>query len=329
MSDHGGTRAILAALTANLGIAVAKFVAFLFTASSSMLAEAIHSVADSGNQLLLLLGGRRAQQAATPEHPFGYGRERYVYGFLVAIVLFLLGGLFALYEGYHKIQETLDGHAELTSPAWAIGVLVVAIGLESFSLRTAAHEARPFKGSGSWLAFVRRAKAPELPVVLLEDTAALTGLAFALVGVSVASVTGNVLWDAAGTIAIGLLLLVVSITLGVETKSLLLGESAAAPVLADIEAAVTADPGVRRLIHMRTLHLGPDELLVAAKVAVPPESTAGAVAATIDSVERAIRAAVPIARVIYIEPDLDRVPAVGGEPTSAAVARPDNTPGPR
>lgn len=308
MSEHSGTRAILAALAANLGIAVAKFVAFVITGSSAMLAESIHSVADSGNQLLLLLGGRRASRSATPEHPFGYGRERYLYGFLVAIVLFLVGGLFALYEGYRKVREALDGHAEMTSPGWAIGVLLVAVVLESFSLRTAAGEARPHKGTGSWIDFVRRAKAPELPVVLLEDTAALIGLVFALAGVGLTTLTGNALWDGAGTLAIGLLLVAVSITLGVETKSLLLGEGASPLMLAQIETALVSDPRVSRVIHLRTLHLGPDELLVAAKVAVDAQETAADLAAAIDAVETNVRAAVPIARVIYLEPDLDRTP---------------------
>src|SRR4051794_15090015 len=173
MSTEGGTTAILAALAANIGIAVTKMVAFVLTRSSSMLAESIHSLADSGNQVLLLLGGKRAQRQATPEHPFGYGRERYVYAFIVSIVLFSLGGCFALYEAYHKWH---DPHG-IDSWQWVpIAVLVASIGLESFSFRTAIRESRPHKGARSWVGFVRTAKAPELPIVLLEDLGALLGL---------------------------------------------------------------------------------------------------------------------------------------------------------
>jgi cation diffusion facilitator family transporter len=298
---HGGTTAIIAALAANLGIAVAKFVAFLVTGASSMLAEAIHSLADSGNQVLLLVGGRRAQRAATPEHPFGYGRDRYIYAFIVSIVLFSVGGLFAVYEGVHKLQHP----EELESPAWAIGVLLVAIVLEGFSLRTAVKETAEVKSPReSYWRFIRTARAPELPVVLLEDTAALTGLVLALLGVGFAALTGNGIYDGVGTVAIGLLLLVVAVILAVETKSLLLGESATPEDQRKIVAALAA--GRFPVIHMRTLHLGPDEVLVAAKIAVTHDDTAAGIARGIDDAEQRIRAAVPIARVIYLEPDLRR-----------------------
>ncbi len=313
MSTSHGARAIVAALGANLGIAVAKLVAFLVTGSSAMLAESIHSVADSGNQVLLLVGGRRARRAATPAHPFGYGRERYVYGFLVSIVLFTLGGLFAVYEGWHKLAEATSagGHPGLTSPGWAVAVLAIAIVLESLSLRTAVAEATPLRGQASWWQFVRRAKAPELPVVLLEDFGALVGLLLALVGVGLSILTGSGVWDAAGTLAIGTLLLLIAVLLGVETKSLLLGEGASPADLDQITEALRAEPGVAGIIHMRTLHLGPDELLVAAKIAVDGGASAAQVAAAIDGAERRIRAAVPIARVIYLEPDLLRAAEVG------------------
>ena len=308
MSASGGTRAILAALLANIGIAVTKFVAYLVSGSSSMLAESIHSLADSGNQVLLLIGGRRSTRRATTEHPFGYGRERYVYAFLVSIVLFTVGGLFAVYEGVHKIQ-----HPEALDKAWVpITVLLISIGLESFSLRTAVKESNPHRGAQSWPAFVRTAKAPELPVVLLEDTAALMGLVFAMFGVVLAAITGDGVWDGLGTILIGALLLVVAVILGVETKSLLLGEGASTADLAAIEAAVTDGPEVERIIHMKTMYLGPDELMVAAKIAVRHDDTAGEVARSIDTVERRVRAAVPVARVIYLEPDIydaSRAPA--------------------
>jgi cation diffusion facilitator family transporter len=307
VSASGGNRAIVAALFANLGIAVTKFTAFLLTASSSMLAESIHSVADSGNQLLLLVGGRRAKRAATPEHPFGYGRERYVYAFIVSVVLFSVGGLFALYEGYHKLQhpEPID--------AWKwvpVLVLVVAIGLESYSFRTAIHESNEVRGDLSWQQFIRRAKAPELPVVLLEDFAALIGLVLALFGVGLTLLTDDGTWDGIGTVAIGVLLVCVAVVLAIETKSLLLGEGATPEALARIEAALLADEAVQRIIHMKTLHLGPDELLVAAKIGVAGTDSAADVARTIDAAEARIRAAEPVARVIYLEPDIYLEPAV-------------------
>lgn len=305
MSTEGGTRAIIAALCANLGIAATKFVAFALTGSSSMLAEAIHSLADSGNQLLLLVGGRRAQRAATPEHPFGYGRSRYVYAFIVSIVLFSVGGLFALYEAWHKWE-----HPEpITAWRWVpILVLVIAIGLEGFSFRTAVRESNHLRGRRSWLSFIRTAKAPELPVVLLEDAAALIGLLFALFGVSLTLITENGRWDALGTAMIGALLVTVAAVLAIEMNSLLIGESASVEHVKAIEAAIPGD-GVARVIHMKTLHLGPDELLVAAKIAVTGADSAAHVAEAIDAAEARIRAAVPIARVIYLEPDIDRTPA--------------------
>jgi cation diffusion facilitator family transporter len=303
VSGSGGTKAVVAALAANLGIAATKFVAFALTASSSMLAEAIHSVADSANQVLLLIGGKRSERDATPKHPFGYGRERYIYAFVVSVVLFAVGGLFAVYEGIHKLM-----HPEpITSWKWVpIAVLVVAIALESFSFRTAIHETNQVRGNASWGAFIRHARAPELPVILLEDFAALVGLVLALFGVGLTLLTDNGIWDGAGTLAIGLLLVAVAAVLARETKSLLLGEAATPDKVAAIERAITSDDGVCRLIHMRTLHLGPDELLVAAKIAVPVAETAARVAAVIDEAEARIRAAVPIACVIYLEPDIDR-----------------------
>jgi cation diffusion facilitator family transporter len=270
-----------------------------------MLAEAIHSLADSGNQVLLLVGGRRAKRAATPEHPFGFGRDRYIYAFIVSIVLFSVGGLFALYEGVHKLQHP----AAVQSPTWALGVLVIAIFLEGFSLRTAVKETAEVKSPReSYWRFIRTARAPELPVVLLEDTAALLGLVLALLGVGLAAITGNGIYDGLGTVAIGLLLLVVAVILAVETKSLLLGESATPEDQRKIVAALEA--GQFSVIHMRTMHLGPDEILVAAKIAVTHDDTAAGIARGIDDAERRIRDAVPMARVIYLEPDLRRSGAV-------------------
>ncbi|WP_426364160.1 cation diffusion facilitator family transporter [Streptomyces sp. E-08] len=317
MSASGGTKAIVAALAANLAIAVAKFVAFLFSGSSSMLAESVHSLADSGNQGLLLLGGKKAQREATPQHPFGYGRERYIYAFLVSIVLFSVGGMFAIYEGYEKIKHPHPIEAWY----WPVGVLVFAIIAESFSFRTAIKESNQIRGGLSWTEFVRRAKAPELPVVLLEDLGALIGLVLALGGVGLALLTDNGVWDGIGTLCIGILLILIALVLAAETKSLLLGESAGVEDVRKIEAAVVDGETVTRLIHMRTLHLGPEELLVAAKVAVQHDDTATEVANAINAAEERIRAAVPIARVIYLEPD------IYSETAASAGRNPAKTPG--
>lgn len=314
MSEHDGSnKAIVAALGANLGIAITKFVAFLFTGSSSMLAESVHSVADTGNQGLLLLGGRRARRARDRAHPFGYGPERYFYAFVVSLVLFSAGGVFALFEGVSKVR-----HPHHVADPWvAVGVLVVAMCLEAFSFRTARAESKPLKGSHSWVEFVRRTKNPELPVVLLEDTAALLGLLFALVGVGLAALTGNGRWDGAGTLAIGVLLVTVAVVLAIETKSLLIGESAAAEIEQAITDALLAGPEVERVIHLRTLHLSPDELLVAAKIAVRHDNSAAMVARGIDAAERRVRAAVTLETVIYLEPDLYRgSPPAVGEPAA-------------
>ncbi|MEZ2391034.1 cation diffusion facilitator family transporter [bacterium RCC_150] len=303
MAANGGTKAIVAALSANLSIAVLKFVAFVLTMSSSMLAEAIHSVADSGNQVLLLVGGKRARRAASPEHPFGYGRERYIYAFIVSIVLFSVGGLFALYESWEKFQHP---HAIEGVFWWVpLAVLFGAIAAEGYSFRTAIRESNPLRGKQSWFKFIRNAKQPELPVILLEDFGALLGLIFALFGVGLTLVTGNGVWDAAGTGMIGLLLVAIAVILAIETKSLLLGESATRDDAARIAEAIQSDG--TRIIHLKTMHLGPEELLVAAKISVGAADTGREIAKAIDDAEVRIRTAVPIARVIYLEPDVERV----------------------
>ena len=304
MSTEGGTRAVVAALAANTGIALTKFGAFVVTGSSSMLSEAIHSLADAGNQVLLLVGGRRARRAADEQHQFGYGRVRYVYAFVVSIVLFCLGGLFSIYEGWHKIHQP----EPLTSPVVAFAVLGIAIALEAFSFRTAVREANQSRGSSSLVAFVREVRQPELPVVLLEDAGALVGLLFALVGVSLAVVTGDGRWDGVGALAIGSLLLVIAVFLALEMSSMLVGESAVPRQTEAILAAIGSEPLVTRVIHLRTLHTGPDEILVAAKIGVRHDDSAAAVADAIDAAERRVRAAVPEARWIYLEPDLERTP---------------------
>jgi cation diffusion facilitator family transporter len=315
----GGNKAVVAALLANGGIAITKFAAWALTQSASMLAEAIHSTADCGNQVLLLVGGKRAKRTADELHQFGFGRERYVYSFIVSIVLFSVGGLFALYEGYHKVHEP---HG-IDDWKWVpVAVLLIAIVMESFSFRTAIVEANKLRGSVSWVRFVRNARAPELPVILLEDFAALTGLVLALIGVVLTLATGNGVFDGLGSMAIGALLVCVAIFLAIEMKSLLLGESATREAQQRIVAAIENTPGVQRLIHIKTLHLGPEEVLVAAKLGVEPTTDAAVVAETIDAAERAVRAAEPMSVHIYLEPDVfhenhvpDERPAVPEAPS--------------
>ena len=296
--------AIIAALLANAGIALAKFIGFLITGSSSILAEAVHSVADTANQGLLLLGRHTARRQATQQHPFGYGRDRYFYSFVVALLLFSLGSVFALYEGAHKIYS----HDSISSPLVAIGILVVASVLEGFSFRTAVRESRPLKRGDSWWQFIKQSKSPELPVVLLEDTGALVGLLLAFAGIGLSVLTGDPLWDGLGTLGIGVLLGIIAIILIVETKSLLIGEGAGADELKSICDALVGH-GVDRVIHLRTQYLGPEELLVAAKIAVPASLPTAEVARVIDQAEARVRGVVPAARIIYLEPDLDRTAA--------------------
>lgn len=302
MSAGGSKKAIVAALTANAGIAVAKFVGWAITGSSSMLAEAVHSVADTSNQGLLLLGQKRAEREADKLHPFGYGRSRYFYSFVVALVLFTLGSMFAIYEGIHKIQHP----EELTSPAVAIGILVIAIGLETYSFMTAYKESKPLKGNATWWQFIRNSRSPELPVVLLEDTGALVGLFLALFGVSLTVITDEPVWDGVGTLAIGLLLGVIAVILIIEMHSLLIGEGATADEEKRILAGLADGEGIERVIHLKTQYLGPEEMLVAAKLAFVPGLDIAAVAAAIDEAEARVRSEVPSVRAMYLEPDLYR-----------------------
>jgi cation diffusion facilitator family transporter len=310
MSSHGSSKAVIAALSANLFIAATKFGAWALTGASSMLAEGVHSVADSANQVLLLRGGAAAKKEATAEHPFGYGRARYISAFLVSVILFSLGGLFALYEAFHKYEELHAGHGDalLNGPWWwvPLAVLGAAIVAEGFSFRTAIRESKPSKGAQSWARFIKTAKSPELPVVLLEDFAALLGLVFALIGVGMTLLTHNAIWDVIGTGLIGLLLIAVAIVLAIETRSLLLGESAGEEAVRKITSALAASDGVQRVIHLKTLHLGPEEILVAAKIAVEPTESAVKVAQIIDQAEVAVRAAEPWVTALYLEPDIDR-----------------------
>jgi cation diffusion facilitator family transporter len=300
MATGGSTRAILAAMAANAGIAVAKFVAYLVTGSASMLAESIHSVADTSNQGLLLLGGRRAQKVADDNHQFGYGRERYFWSFVVAMVLFALGGVFSIYEGIEKITHP----HELESLGWAIGVLLFAIVVESLSFRVAIRESRPHKGARTWWRFIRTSRTPELPVVLLEDAGALFGLVFAMIGVGLTAVTGNAVWDGIGTLMIGILLLVIAITLTIEMKSLLIGESATEEHINALNATLDAAPTVSRVLDLRTQHIGPEDLLVAGKIEFDRSLDSVGMSSAINDVESALRKAVPLTMHIYIEPDL-------------------------
>jgi cation diffusion facilitator family transporter len=290
----------VAALGANVGIAATKLIAFLLTGSASMLAEFVHSLVDCSDQMLLLIGRNRAARAQTEEHPFGFGRERYFYGFIVAVVLFTVGGAYSAYDGIHKIM-----HPEpITSPLVAFVVLAIAACLESFSLRTAIKESNQLREGRSWGTFIRHAKGPDLPVVLLEDTAALIGLVLAFAGILLAVLTGNGAWDGAGSLGIGVLLACVAAVVAAETKSLLIGESASAEVQRAIVSALEDGPEIECVIHLRTTHIGPDSLLVAAKVAVRGDESAASVVGGIDAAERRVRAAVPIAQVIYLEPDI-------------------------
>jgi cation diffusion facilitator family transporter len=302
MSADGNARSVLTALGANLGVAAAKFVAAAITGSVSLLAEGVHSVADSGNQVLLLVGGRRSRRAPSELHPFGYARRRYIYAFLVAVVLFTLGGLYALYEGYHKVIDP----EPLTSPLVAVAVLLIAMALEGYALRTAIREANRTRGARGWLHFVRRSRAPELPVLLLEDSGALVGLTVALVGVGLTVLTGNGIYDGVASLCIGVLLATIAVLLARETTSLLIGEAAVPEQIDTIDAALRSAPGVDRVIHLRTVHLGPDELLVAAKIAVSGRADGADIATTIDDAEARVRGALPSARIIYLEPDIYR-----------------------
>ena len=308
MSTEGGTKAVVAALAANSFIALTKFAAWALTGASSMLAEAVHSVADAGNQALLLVGGRRSQREATEEHPFGYGRDRYIYAFIVAIVLFSVGGLFALYEAFHKYEEVHAGKPNglLESSFWWVPLLVLGLAIiaESLSFRTAIRESAKTKGRQSWPRFIRSAKAPELPVILLEDFAALLGLVFALFGVGMTLLTGNGYFDVIGTAMIGVLLVAVAVTLAIETKSLLLGEAATPEAIEKIRSALETTDGVDRVIHMKTLHLGPEEILVAAKIAVEATDSAADVSEAINRAEAAVRDAEPMVTALYLEPDI-------------------------
>ena len=300
---EGSKKAILAAFFANLGIAIAKFTGFLITRSAGLLAESMHSLADTGNQGLLMLGSRRASRGRTDTRHFGSGRERYFWGFVVALVLFTFGGVFALYEGITKFQHP----HETESLAVAIGILLVAIVLESFSMRTAIHEARSVRRDGqSWWRFIRDAKQPELPVVLLEDFGALIGLVLALAGVTLARVTHDARWDAVGSMSIGVLLIIIAIVLVIELKGLLVGESADSVDHERLRTMLSDSRGVLSVLDLRTEYVGPDEILVAAKLEFDHSMSGDDVSRAINEMEAVIRSGFRERLLLFIEPDLRR-----------------------
>ena len=311
MATGESTRVVIAAFFANLGIAIAKFVGYGFTRSSSMLAESIHSVADTGNQALLLLGGRLSKRVADEDHQFGYARERYFWSFVVAMVLFSLGSLFALFEGIEKLR---DPH-ELENIGWAFGILGLGLVFEGYAFRTAVKTSQRVKGNRSWWEFIRTSRIPELTVVLLEDFGALIGLTIALSAITVATVTGDPIWDGVGTVTIGLLLGAIAILLAIEMKGLLIGESARPEQYEKIKQAILGSDQVNAVIHLRTQHFGPEQLLVGAKVAFDPELTLPQLADAINDVEQRVREVVPIAKPMYIEPDIVRTDSPRAAPT--------------
>jgi cation diffusion facilitator family transporter len=314
--EHGSPKSVLTALAANLAIAVAKFVAFAFTGSASMLAEGIHSVADTSNQALLLVGRRRSHRRATVVHPFGFGQEAYFSAFLVAIVLFSLGALFSLYEGFNKVRHP----HEVESLGWAIAVLVFAMVSEGWALRTAAHAAKPER-RGSWWGYVRETRSPENAVVLLEDSAAEIGLTAALLGIGATAITGDARYDAVGTMVIGLVLGFVAIVLAGEMRSLLIGESADSDDLRAIRGVLASFPEVERVVDLRTMHMGPDDILIAARVELDASLDADEAGARIEEITRAIREKVPEAQRVYIEPE------AGVDAGGAAALDPDEEAG--
>ena len=291
-------RAVLTALVANLLVAGAKLGAFALTASSALLAESLHSFADTANEVLLLVGARRSTRPADLRHPFGHARYRYVYAFLVSLTVFWIGGVLAVIEGLVHLASD----EPIVDPAWAFAVLVLGAVLDGWSLRTTVRAGRPAKGVLSWKQLMRTTKAPELIVVFLEDLGALVGIAIAAVGVGLATITGAPVWDAVASIAIGLLLMAIGLVVNRETQSLLLGESASKDVEATIREAIAATPGIDGVVNFRTIHIGPDDLVVASGIVVDQAMEAAAIAQAIDAAEERVRAGLPYRTVIYLEP---------------------------
>lgn len=300
-SHHESKGAIFAALAANIGIAISKFVAFLLTGATSMLAESVHSLADSSNQVLLLIGSHQSKRRPTRMHPFGYGRAHFLYAFIVSIVLFSVGGMFAIYEGIHKIQEP----TMINSPIIAYVVIGLAMLFEGAALRTALHEAKSFKPQAqSWWVFLQETKSINHIVLALEDSAALVGLTIAGLGITTSLLTGNPIWDGVATLLIGALLICVAVVLFREAQSLLIGEAADAPTERKIRETILQVEDIDKVVDLKTLYTGPNELFIAMKVTVGHQDTASTVSRAIDEVEALLRKEFPIARLIYIEPDV-------------------------
>jgi len=293
--------AVLVALAANLAVAAAKLGAFLITRSSALLAESLHSLADSANEILLLVGARRSSRPADRRHPFGHARFRYVYAFLVSLTVFWIGGVFAVVEGIAHLASS----EPIEDPRWAFGVLAIGALLDGWSLRTTLRSGRSAKGLMSWRQLVRVTKAPELIVIFLEDLGALIGISIAAIGVGLATITGVVVWDAIASIAIGLLLMAIGLVVNRETQSLLLGESATAEMETRIRDAIATTAGIDGVVNLRTIHLGPDDLVIAAAITVDGATDATAIAKSIVDAEASVRAAMPFRTVIYLEPRVE------------------------
>lgn len=297
---HDGMGAVLAAFLANVGIGISKFVAFILTGSSAMLAEAVHSVADSSNQVLLYLGSRKAKKAPTRDHPFGFGRAHFLYAFMVSIVLFSLGGAFAVFEGVEKIMHP----KMIDAPIVAYVVLIISIILEGSALRTALKEAKTFKPKGQdWWEFLRRTKSVNHIVLALEDSAALIGLSFALLGITLSIVTANPVFDGIATLFIGLLLASVAVILFREVQSLLIGESVNVMSERTMKKIAMSVDNVNQVVDLKTLYTGPSEIFIAMKITVDEDEDVRTVSRAIDEIEAKLRHTFPIARLIYIEPD--------------------------
>lgn len=291
--------ALVAAFLANVGIAISKFIAFIVTGSASMLAEAIHSMADSSNQVLLYFGGREAKKSPTKEHPFGFGRAHFLYAFLVSIILFSLGGAFAIYEGIHKIIRP----EMIESPVIAYVVLGIAVLLEGFALKTALHEARSFKPeSQDWWQFLRRTKSVNHIVLALEDSTALIGLSVAAIGITLTLTTGNPVWDGVASLVIGLLLATVALVLYREIRSLLIGESVSPRIGREMREIILGVEGVDKILDLKTIYTGPTEMLVTMEIEVSKNKTAKSIDSMVHEIEYGIRSTFSAAKLIYIEP---------------------------
>ena len=299
MSQNGSIKAIMYAFGANLGIALAKGGAAWYTGSGAMLAETIHSFADCANQVLLLVGLRRAKRPVSEEHPLGYGKAIYFWSFIVALMLFSMGGIFSIYEGVHKLK-----HPEMPESPWiAVGVLAVSVILEFGSLKGALSEVRRRQGKQTFLNWFRSSRQSELIVVVGEDIAALLGLSLALIAVLATIILGSPIFDALGTIAIGIVLVLVAVTLGIEVKSLLIGESADPDTVMAMRDFLSERPEVEQVYNLITLQLGM-EVMVAAKLKMKETKAAVPLIEDINRVEAALRESFPQVRWTFIEPDI-------------------------